>query len=98
MVQEARTEYDINLLCEILQLSRSSFYYTSTVTDDLKLRETIERICLEKTRYGYRRVTSQLHRTGKKIGEEKVRQLMGEMNLLVKPLRPKVQTTKKCGL
>jgi len=78
----------------MLQLSHSSFYYTSKVADDLEIRETIEGLCLEKTRYGYRRITNQLHRAGRKIGEEKVRQLMGEMNLLVKPLRPKVQTTK----
>lgn len=93
VVQEAKAEYGVNLLCEILQLSRSSFYYTSTMTDDLEIRETIERLCLEKSRYGYRRITNQLHRAGIQIGEEKVRELMGEMNLLVKPLLPKIQTT-----
>ena len=94
MVQDAGGEYDVNLLCEILQLSRSSFYYTLTMTDDLEIREAIERICFEKPRYGYLRSADQLHRAGIQIGEEKIRQLMGEMNLLVKPLRPKVQTTK----
>ena len=102
MVQQAKSEgeactfaeCDVSLLCEMLQLSHSSFYYTSTVTDDVKIREALERLCLEKPRYGYRRITNQLHRAGIQIGEEKVRELMGEMNLLVKPLRPKVQTTK----
>ncbi|MBC8393692.1 MAG: IS3 family transposase [Deltaproteobacteria bacterium] len=94
VVQKAKAEYGVELLCEILQLSHSSFYYTSKVADDSEIRETIERLCLEKPRYGYRRITNQLHRAGILVGEEKVRELMGEMNLLVTPLRPKVQTTK----
>jgi hypothetical protein len=52
------------------------------VTDDLEIRETIERLCLGKPRYGYRRITNQLRRAGIQIGEQKVRELMGEMNLL----------------
>ena len=91
---QAKAEYGVNLLCELLELSHSSFYYTGAVNDDSSLRDMIEQICHKNPRYGYRRVRDQLHRAGKKIGAEKVRCLMNEMNLSVKPLRPKVQTTK----
>jgi len=94
LVQQAKAEHDVNLLCEILELSRSSFYYTCTVEDESELRDMIEQICLKNTRYGYRRITDQLHRAGIQVGEEKVRLLMSEMKLSVKPLHPKVQTTK----
>lgn len=83
----------MGLLCELLDLQRSSFYYTSKAVDDSHLRLAIEEICLKQTRYGYRRITDRLNRRGIDVGEETVRHLMREMNLLVRPLRRKIQTT-----
>ncbi len=83
----------MGLLCELLELQRSSFYYTSTAADDSSLRKAIEEICLKQTRYGYRRITDRLNRRGIDVGEETVRHLMGEIGLLVRPLRRKIQTT-----
>ena len=83
----------MGLLCELLDLQRSSFYYTSKAVDDSHLRLAIEGICLKQTRYGYRRITDRLNRRGIDVGEETVRHLMREMNLSVRPLRRKIQTT-----
>ena len=93
-MQQARDEYDVRLLCELLDLSHSSFYYTRTEADNSKLRKTIETACLKNPRYGYRRVTNLLHRAGVEIGLDKVRRLMAEMGLSVQRSRPKIQTTK----
>jgi len=76
-----------------LDLQRSSFYYTSKAVDDSHLRLAIEEICLKQTRYGYRRITDRLNRRGIDVGEETVRHLMREMNLSVRLLRRKIQTT-----
>jgi len=83
----------VGLLCELLFLQRSSFYYTSKAVDDSHLRLAIEEICLKQTRYGYRRVTNRLRRAGISVDKEKVRSLMHEMGLKVRPLRRKIQTT-----
>ena len=83
----------MDLLCELLFLQRSSFYYTSKADDDSHLRLAIEEICLKQTRYGYRRVTNRLRRAGISVDKEKVRSLMHEMGLKVRPLRRKIQTT-----
>ena len=56
VIEQASAEYDVGLLCELLDLQRSSFYYTSKAVDDSHLRKAIEEICLKQTRYGYRRI------------------------------------------
>lgn len=94
MIQKASAFYKVRLLCELMELSHSSFYYTPTRKSDASLRENIEQICLNESRYGYRRVTNQLHRAGIAIGKAKVRAIMGEMGLLVKRQRPPIHTTK----
>ena len=93
-MQQARDEYNVRFLCELLELSHSSLYYTLIEVDDSWLRKTIETICLKKPRYGYRRVTNLLHRAGIEIGLDRVRRLMAEMGLSVKRSRSTIQTTK----
>ena len=77
----------------MLQLPRSSFYYTSQRADDAQLREQIETICLKETRHGQRRVKDALNRQSIPIGREKVGRLIKEMGLSVQPRRRKIQTT-----
>ena len=83
----------MSLLCQLLKLQRSRFYYTSVATNDSSLRETIVEICQKQTRYGYRRVTDRLHRRGISVDKEKVRLLMQDMGLSVRQKRRRQQTT-----
>jgi putative transposase len=78
-----------------VQLPRSTFYYRSKANskDASLLRAAIEQICQEQPRYGYRRVVVELKQKAHKVGKEKVRQLMGEMNLLVATRRKPHRTT-----
>ncbi len=78
-------EFSVPLLCDVIGLSRSSFYYKSQKSDDSKLRSDIEGICLRYTRYGYRRVLGRLQRKGYRVGHNRVNGLMGEMYLSVRP-------------
>ncbi len=93
----ASHEFSVPLLCDVIGLARSSFYYKSQASDDSELRSDIESICLRYTRYGYRRVLGRLQRKGYRVGHNRVNRLMGEMGLSVQPRRRKVYTTRSNG-
>ena len=59
---------------EVLEVARSTFYYEPQVKpEDAVLLEAIERILMRWPFYGYRRVTVQLKREGRAVGETRVR-------------------------
>jgi len=82
-----------------MQLSRSSFYYKpkslspERMESDADLRDRIEAICLEYTRYGYRRVTHELKYRGCRVNHKKVLRVMRESDLLCRMKRKRVKTT-----
>ncbi len=57
------------------------------------LRDKIEAICLEYTRYGYRRVTHELKHRGCHVNHKKVLKIMRESDLLCRVRRRRVKTT-----
>jgi len=65
-----------------MNLPKSSFYYPpkqkapSQQTRQRAIEGRIEALCLEFPRYGYRRVTAQLHREGLLINHKKVLAIM----------------------
>ena len=85
------------MLCDLMGLPRSSYYYVPQSRDDGELRDAIERTCLRYTRYGYRRVTPVLKREQFRVGKERVRLLMRDMGLQVRQRRRKVSTTVSDG-
>jgi len=82
-----------------MKLSRSSFYYKPKTKSpermevEADLRGKIEAICLEFTRYGYRRVTHELKHQGCHVNHKKVLRLMRESDLLCRVKRKWVKTT-----
>ena len=69
VIQELRLEYKLDMLLEIAQLPRSTFYYhrKRQKTEDkyAKAKAEITAIYHEnKGRYGYRRITDELHNRG----------------------------------
>ena len=82
-----------------MKLSRSSFYYKPKTKSpermeaEADLRDKIESICLEFTRYGYRRVTHELKHQGCHVNHKKVLRLMRESDLLCRVKRKWVKTT-----
>jgi putative transposase len=60
---------------------------------EAELRGKIEKICLEYTRYGYRRVTHELRYRGCYVNHKKVLRLMRESDLLCRVRRRRVKTT-----
>ena len=78
-----------------MQLSRRSYYYkpkNKSLNEALEAR--IGDICLEFPRYGYRRVTRQLHREGWIVNHKKIARIMRGKGWSCRPLKKKwVNTT-----
>jgi transposase InsO family protein len=73
-------------LCEIANISRSTYYRTINKEDkDKELKEKIKEIYFKYNGiYGYRRITIVLKREGKKVNHKKVYRLMKEMGIYAK--------------
>jgi putative transposase len=81
-----------------MKLASSSFYYkpkskTERMEAEADLRDKIESICLEYTRYGYRRVTHELKHRNLSVNHKKVLRIMRESDLLCRVRRRRVKTT-----
>jgi putative transposase len=81
-----------------MKLASSSFYYkpkskTERMEAEADLRDKIESICLEYTRYGYRRVTHELKHRNLPVNHKKVLRIMRESDLLCRVRRRWVKTT-----
>jgi len=75
-------------------MTSSSYYYNPIgKKDDSELLARIERITLEYSRYGYRRVTAQLRRDGVAVNHKKVLRTMRENDLTCRVKRRFVRTT-----
>jgi len=83
----SQKEIPIRKACSSLNLSKSTYYYNpkSHNTNDSLIMKAIQHIALEYPKYGYRRITAELHRRGKLINHKKVLKIMHEENLLCKP-------------
>jgi putative transposase len=76
-------------------LARSTYYDApkGQPLEEARLVARITEICAEWPRYGYRRVTAQLHSEGLIVNHKKVMRLMKENGLSVRPRRRFVVTT-----
>ena len=86
--------YPIQVICEALDLPRSTYYYHTQAEDDQQVRTAIEEVALRWPTYGYRRMAQQLRREKSWIiNDKRVRRLMKEMGLQAKIKRKKRRTT-----
>lgn len=87
--------YPVSVVCAVLGLPRSSFYYQPAPPDSAggTLRAALTRLAGEWPTYGYRRLSAQLRREGLVANGKRVRRLMAELGLVAQPRRRKVRTT-----
>jgi len=85
--------YPITKACELLGLSRSTYYYQPIQVDESELQAAIEDLAGQYPTYGTRRITHQLRRAPYKIhaNRKRVRRVMAEKKLL----RPQKQCKKR---
>jgi transposase InsO family protein len=97
MIAQEAAPGQVTQLCKALHLSRATFYrYRKTgqpIDPDVALRDQIQRLALEFSAYGYRRITAQLQREGLIVNHKRVLRLMHEDNLLCLRKRRFVVTT-----
>ena len=85
-VYELRRKYNISSLLKCAGIPRSTYYYHikcfSKKDKYTEIKAAIQEIHQEnRGRYGYRRVTSELHNRGYRINHKTVRRLMKELGL-----------------
>ena len=88
----------IERMCELARVSRAGFYRSlreqRPVEEEMEVRSAIQQIALEhRRRYGYRRITAELHRRGMQVNHKRVVRMMREDNLLAVQRRRFVVTT-----
>lgn len=90
MIREASGgNVSVSGMCETLGVCRAQYYRwrsgrgsVDDVDGDLELREEIQRIALEWSAYGYRRITAELRRGGIVVNRKRVLRVMRQDNLL----------------
>jgi len=93
MIEGNHPEVSIRRQCELLGLSRASYYYQAATEtpQNLKLMRVIDEQYLKTPFYGYLRMTAHLRRTGWQVNPKRIRRLMRRMGLVA--LYPKPKTT-----
>ncbi|MDP9339696.1 MAG: IS3 family transposase, partial [Acidobacteriota bacterium] len=91
----------IEHLCQLVAVSRRGFYRSlrqrEPAEEETEVRSLIQQIALEhRRRYGYRRISAELHRRGVPVNRKKVARMMRDDNLLaIQPKRFVVTTNSK---
>ena len=87
------TPYPKTAVCQALGVQRSSWYYKPGRSELPGLKSAIGEVCAGFPRYGYRRVTAELHRRRWLVNRKRVARLMAEMGLQAKKVVRKRRTT-----
>jgi len=89
-------DYPLKLLCEVVGLPRSSYYYGAVERDEAALKTALEKAAAQFPTYGSRRLTEQVKRDAPELqplGRKRVRRVLREMRLLVRRKKGRKQTT-----
>ncbi len=83
LIRRDQPKLSLSRQCEILAISRSSFYYTPKGESpaNLALMRRIDELFLKYPFYGSRQIARQLRREGVRAGRHRVRRLMRLMGL-----------------
>ena len=87
-------DFPVTLLCGLVGLRRSSYYYDAAVCDETTLHAQIRQVTGQFPTYGVRRVTAQLRRDCHiVVNHKRVARVMRELGLSRKKKRKKRKTT-----
>ena len=85
--------YSVTMVCQVVGLPRSSYYYQPAQRDEADLSKAIEGLAGQWPTYGYRRITAELRRADWQVNHKRVARLMLQMGLQVQLRRRKHWTT-----
>ena len=90
-MMQRQGEIGIERLCALAGVSRAGYYRhwrgSAPREEETALRDAVQRIALEKRRYGHRRIAAELRRSGWPVNKKRVLRIMREDNLLCVPKR-----------
>jgi putative transposase len=91
LVEPSHPRLSIVTQCQLLSISRSSWYYTPVAQSEatLALMQVIDTVFLDCPWYGSRQMMRHLHRLGHEVGRHRVRRLMAKMGLAAIYQRPR---------
>src|SRR6202008_4457712 len=97
-VMPVQGSLSIERMCQLAGVSRAGFYRSlqerAPVEEEMETRSAIQQIAVEhRRRYGYRRITAELHRLGMAVNHKRVLRILSEDNLLAVRRREFVSTT-----
>lgn len=94
MIDVLAQDYPVTVVCAVLEIARSSYYYQPLVPpDEVRLRAAIKQTAAEWPKYGYRRITAQLRRAKWRVNRKRVQRLMRDMAIQAQIKRSKRRTT-----
>ncbi len=96
MIEQLKTEYPIQVICDVIGYSRSRYYYqprTEKQSEEEALKKAITDVAGRHPTYGYRRITKQMQREGWTVNHKRISRLMRELGLLAKRKIRKKRTT-----
>jgi transposase InsO family protein len=93
MTKQLAADYPVEVICQVLDYPRSSYYYRAHPRDDRAVRAGILRVAEAWPTYGYRRTTEQLRRELGPLNRKRVRRLRRLMRLTRQMRRKKWRTT-----
>lgn len=77
MIEQMKADYPVKVLCEVVELSRSTYYHRGRgIVDDPAVVSAIEYILMRYPFYGYRRIHAQLKREGLAVSQRVVRRIL----------------------
>ena len=86
-------EYPVRVACEVLGMTRSSYYYQPIeLPDEAELKAAIKEEAAVWPTYGYRRITEQLRRGEWVVNHKRVHRLMRLMGIQARIRRKKRRT------
>ena len=81
-MEKLAAEYPVQVVCQVLDFPRSSYYYQPHPRDDEALKVALQRAAEEWPTYGYRRLTVQVRRDDQLVvNGKRVRRLVKLMHL-----------------
>ena len=94
MIDSGYSRLSTTRQCELISISRSSFYYKGKGESDLNLHlmRQIDEQFLETPYYGSRQMARHLRRQGYCVGRKRVRRLMRKMGLAAIYRHPNTRT------
>lgn len=101
-VDDHRNTYEVKLLCQVLDVNRSSYYKWLAGTEARATRQREDRALAEEIRevhgesggaYGSPRITAELREKGRRVNEKRVTRIMRTFSITGIRLRRRVRTT-----